>query len=65
MKQPRSFLLRALSRFWTLLALASFILESASAAAESRPAKLDEQQRSFLNEYCLKCHDAETQKGKL
>jgi hypothetical protein len=65
MKQPRSFLLRALSRFWTLLALASFILESASSAAESKPAKLDEQQRSFLNEYCLKCHDAETQKGKL
>jgi hypothetical protein len=34
-------------------------------AAEPAPARLDETQRVFFNDYCVQCHNAKKQKGKL
>ena len=34
-------------------------------AAETTPARLDERQREFFKSYCVECHNAEKQEGKL
>lgn len=46
--------------FATVLAFATEVQ-----ANEIPQARLDESQRAFLREYCISCHDAEKQKGKV
>ena len=45
--------------------LVACILSSSALAAEATHARLDEKHRTFLRDYCLTCHNAEKQKGKV
>ncbi len=42
-----------------------FVCSSLGQAAEPVRARLDEAQRAFFKDYCVKCHNAEKQEGKL
>jgi hypothetical protein len=42
-----------------------FLGVSLAAAAEPERARLDEKQRAFFKDYCVRCHNADKQKGKL
>ena len=42
-----------------------FLCASVAKAGEPAPARLDETQRAFFKDYCVQCHNAKKQKGKL
>ena len=48
-----------------LLVLGGLISVAEIGAAETPPARLDEKQREFFKSYCVECHNAEKQEGKL
>jgi len=48
-----------------VLLLGGLISVAEIGAAETPPARLDEKQREFFKSYCVECHNAEKQEGKL
>ena len=53
----------ALCRRW--IAVVAAVLCAATSQAAESPARLDESVKAVVNQYCVKCHDAEEKKGGL